>query len=105
MDRITLTQDTIDAITRYKDSLCARSYLEFQEDCTATFYQDDSIIDVDYSLNMQWVENKESHNEVPPPNIEDLSHWECLNAEIDGIYAFDNDGNDIEITNKGMLYD
>lgn len=96
MGKITLTQKTIDAILAYKEYLLGNGYAEYQDETTKGFYQGDCSITVDFGLSMEWIEDKEVHSEVPPPNIEDLSHYECVKATIENVYTFDKDGNYIE---------
>lgn len=105
MDRITLTQDTIDAIVSCKRNLLYESYDELLTSTTKEFHQGDCLIFVDFNLDMQWVQEEEVHSEVPPPNIEDLSHWECYNAYITDVCAYDSGGCDLIISNIIELYD
>lgn len=104
MGKITLTQKTIDAITGYESILLDRNYFQYKEEETATFYQGDYIIGAEYYLYMKWIKDMESHSEMASDIPEDLSHWECYNVDINEVYAFDNDGNELEITNKQELY-
>lgn len=104
MEKITLTKETIDAIIGYKQTLLDKNYFQYQENCTATFYQGDYIIDVNYDLYMEWVNESNPHAEMASHIPEDLSHWLCYRVAVREVFAFDNDGNDLEITKKDMLF-
>lgn len=100
MDKITLTQKTINAILDYKQYILDGNYAEYQETTSMDFKQGELSIFVEYGLDMEWIEGKEIHNEIPPPNIEDLSHYECVDVTINEVFAFDRNRNLIRFDTK-----
>lgn len=63
----------------------------------------DYLIMFTFWVNAHFHEEYNYHNEVPYNNIEDLSHYEFDEAEITDIKAYDEDGEEVEITNKHEL--
>lgn len=104
MEKITLTQETIDEISSFRDYLLVAYFSYSVDETSIEIHQGDCSIQVDFSLKAIWVEDKEVHNEVTPPNIEDLSHYEYTDVTIKDVYAFDKDGNDLEITNREQIF-
>lgn len=99
MEQITLTQETISAIRAYFDNpeLCEGNATNLIDD--AEFQQGDYTIFVDALLYCHLEHKQMVHNEVTPPNIEDLSEYVLDGYEIMGIQAYDQDRKEVEISN------
>lgn len=61
------------------------------------------ILFITFTVFARFVEDYEYHSEVPYNNIEDLSHYEFEGAEITEIEAYNEDDEEVEISNKNDI--
>lgn len=61
------------------------------------------ILCITFSLWANLHEEYMVHDEVPPPNVENLSYFEFNSAEITEITAYNEDGDEVEIENLNEL--
>jgi hypothetical protein len=96
MKAIKLTKATIKAIAEAINGreVC-RSITKVEG---AEFEQGKNLIFVDFTIDADFIEDLNVHNEVDYNNIEDLSCWVACNVEVDNITAFDEDGEELEVS-------
>lgn len=61
------------------------------------------LLCITFTLWANYIEDYMVHDEVPPPNVENLSYFEFDTAEITEITAYDEDGDEVEIENLKEL--
>lgn len=105
MESITLTAQTIAALHK----LCGVLRDMYEENGTdslvgAGIRQGDYTVMADYKATGEVAEDKMVHTEVAGNNTEDLSHLVCTDVEITDVYAFDDDDNEYDITNRQEVF-
>lgn len=104
MRQITLSQETIDDIKDFMDGYKLEDELvtTIHDVC---FSQKEADIFVDFNFYGHIEEDVLVHTEVSYPNVEDLSRIVTDNAEVVHVEAYDDDGEEVSITNEDVLYD
>jgi hypothetical protein len=99
MKEIILKQETIDAIIEaIKEDLSVEDEITTVDD--AEFEQDGNTIFVGYKVFAEWKKEMMYHSEVPYNNYEDLSKWEVTGSEVENIAAYDEDGEELAISEE-----
>lgn len=98
MQNINLTPETIKAIAKRINDTKAEGSVTTVED--AEFKQDGFLIMVDYEVYAEWKEMQMTHNEFSFNNVEDLSSWVACDVQLKSICAFDEDGDQLEVTEE-----
>ena len=98
MKQIRLSKKTVRAIAEFINSTQVRNSLTPVSD--AEFEQDGCMIYVDYEVYADYVETQDVHSEVPYNQIEDLSCWIPCDVQLKSISAFDEDGDQLEVTQR-----
>lgn len=103
MRQITLSQETINEIKDFIDGYELEDELEttVHDVC---FSQKDADIYVDFNFYGHIEEDVLVHTEVSYPNVEDLSQLVTDNGEVAHVEAYDDNGEELEITNEDVLY-
>lgn len=96
MTQIDLAKETINAIV---DAIIETTAEETRFKHTDNeVEQDDMVIMFDFSVYGHYEQEEMIHTEFAYNNIEDLSHWETDWHELDAITAFDENGEEYEIS-------
>lgn len=95
MQEIKLTAETIEEIASHINSTEIESCHMDEE---AEFEQGDNLIVVDYEVWATYHREIMVHTEVSWPNEEDLSYWELDVIDLNSIKAFDEDGEELTIS-------
>lgn len=104
MNSITLSQHTIRDILHYCRTAADRYEAEGETRIEGVeFPQDGCTVIADYEADGHVEEHRMVHNEVPPPNIEDISTVVCDYADVADVHAYDADDNELAITNLNEL--
>lgn len=88
-------EDYIDESELNEDTIDKKNYAEIEVGGI--------LIMLTFVVFGHFVEEYNIHNEFAYNNIEDLSHFEFDGAEITEIEAYDEDGEEVEITNKSDI--
>ncbi len=88
-------EDYIDESEVNYDTIGKKSYAEFEIG--------DILIMLTFVVFGHYVEDYNIHTEFAYNNIEDVSYFEFDGAEITELEAYDEDGEEVEITNKSDI--
>lgn len=100
---ITLSPETIKAINSYAENYTPDEMQDYYDLQDVEFKQGDNDILVSFHIDGHWNRWTERHDEVPPPNEEYFSEWAYEGHDITDIEAYDEDGEEVAITNINEL--
>lgn len=103
MRQITLSQETINEIKDFIDGYELEDVLETTI-YGVCFSQKDADIYVDFNFYGHIEEDVLVHTEVSYPNVEDLSQLVTDYGEVAHVEAYDDNDEELEITNEDVLY-
>lgn len=75
-----------------------------KEAMSSELIQGTDTICIEYEVYGRFVEDLNYHSEVLYNQNEDLSHYEYETTILCDIYAHDKEGNELEITNKNVVF-
>lgn len=98
MKQIHLSKKTIKEIAEFINSTEVRGYIT--PVLNAEFEQGGCMIYVDYDVYADYIESENIHSEVATRQVEDLSSWVACDVQLKSICAFDEDGDQLEVTER-----
>lgn len=98
MKQIRLSKKTIKAIAEFINSTEVSGYMT--PVLNAEFEQNGCMIYVDYEVYADYIEAENIHSEVSYNQIEDLSCWVACDVQLKSICAFNEDGDQLEVTER-----
>lgn len=100
---ITLSKETIKAINSYAENYTPYKMQDYYDLDYVEFKQGDNDIIVSFHIYGHWNCWTEKHGELPPPNEEYFAEWAYVGHDITEITAYNEEGEEIEITNADKL--